>query len=252
MAEAAISGAPVGSSAGGEHPKFTAIVQRGAQLRHVLVKFSPAVKDWSGERWSDLLIAEHLASNALVDVGVTAAATELVFCGKRTFLESTRFDRTGERGRIGTVSLAALVDHHLGRRDNWTSAAVRLKALRVLSAESAEAVRRAATFGQLIGNTDMHFGKLSFFSSFQGTLSLAPVYDMLPMAYAPVAGEELPQASFEPPLPAAGNLDIWPAVAERAETYWREVAEHEHISSGFGSLAARNAAAIARARKLLP
>jgi hypothetical protein len=252
MAEAAISGAPVGSCAAGEHPKFTAVLQRGSQLRHVIVKFSPVVKDRSGERWSDLLVAEHLASKALGDVGVTAAATELVFCGKRVFLESTRFDRAGERGRIGVVSLAALVDHHLGQRDNWAGAASRLKALRVISAASAEAVRRAAAFGELIGNTDMHFGNLSFFFSFQGALSLAPVYDMLPMMYAPVGGEEPPKTHFEPPLPSAANLDIWPAIAERAERYWREVAEDERISRAFASLAAKNANAIARARKLLP
>ncbi len=252
MAEAALSGAPVGSSAAGEHPKFTAILQRGARLRHVLVKFSPAVKDRSSERWSDLLVAEHLASKALGDVGVTAAATELVFCGDRTFLESTRFDRVGERGRIGVVSLAAIVDHHIGRRDSWSSAAARLKTLGVISAASAEAIRRAATFGQLIGNTDMHFGNLSFLFSFQGALSLAPVYDMLPMMYAPVMGEELPRAGFEPPLPSGANLDIWPTIAGRAERYWRDVAEHERISPGFASLATQNAVAIARARKLLP
>jgi hypothetical protein len=221
-------------------------------LRHVLVKFSPLAKDPLGERWSDLLIAEHLASEALEDVGVKAAATELVFCGNRTFVESTRFDRTGERGRIGTVTLSALVDHHCGRRDDWTSAAARLKAMRVISGASADAVRRAEVFGQLIGNTDMHFGNLSFFLSFQGALSLAPVYDMLPMMYAPVGGERLPKTGLEPPLPSGGNLDIWPTMAERAERYWRELAEHQQISSGFASLAARNATAIARARKLLP
>jgi len=252
MAEAALSGAPVGSSAGGEHPKFTAILQRGARLRHVLVKFSPELKDRSGERWSDLLVAEHLASKALGDIGVTAAATELAFCGDRTFLESARFDRAGERGRIAIVSLAALVDHHIGRRDSWTSAAARLGAMGVISAASAEAIRRAATFGQLIGNTDMHFGNLSFLFSFRGALSLAPVYDMLPMAYAPVMGVDLPKAGFEPPLPSGANLDIWPAIAARAERYWRDVAEHGEISSGFASLAAKNAAAVARARKLLP
>jgi hypothetical protein len=122
----------------------------------------------------------------------------------------------------------------------------------VISAASAEAVRRAATFGQLIGNTDMHFGNLAFFFSFNGALSLAPVYDMLPMAYAPMAGEELPRARFEPPLPSAGNLEIWPAIAARAESYWQEVAGNKGISPDFALFARQNAAGIARAKKLLP
>ncbi len=252
MAEAAMAGAPVGSSAAGEHPKFTAVLQHGTRLRHVLVKFSPVTKDPASERWSDLLVAEHLAGKALGDVGVAAPVTELVSCGNRVFIESTRFDRSGERGRIGVVSLAALADYHIGRRDTWTSAAARLKAMGVISATSADTVRRAATFGQLIGNTDMHFGNLSFLFSFDTTLSLAPVYDMLPMMYSPLAGGELPQARFEPPLPTGDNLDIWAAIAQRAEQYWRELAEHGQVSGGFAAVARKNAASIARARKLLP
>jgi hypothetical protein len=57
---------------------------------------------------------------------------------------------------------------------------------------------------------------------------------------------------LEPPLPSAGNLDIWPAIAERAEAYWDEVAGNERVSSGFAKTATRNAASIAQARKLLP
>ncbi len=178
--------------------------------------------------------------------------TELVSSGNRVFIESTRFDRSGERGRIGVVSLAALADCHIGRRDTWMSAAARLKAMGVISATSADTVRRAATFGQLIGNTDMHFGNLSFLFSFDTTLSLAPVYDMLPMMYSPHAGGELPQARFEPPLPTGDNLDIWAAIAQRAEQYWRELAEHGQVSGGFAAVARKNAASIARARKLLP
>ena len=185
LAEAAIAGDPAGSSAAGEHPKFTAVLQRGSQVRQVLVKFSPTINDRVSQRWSDLLVAEHLASKALGDIRVPSTATELVSGGNRLFLECVRFDRRGEHGRIGVVSLAAVVDHHIGRRDNWIAAAASLKALGVITAGTVESIRRAATFGQLIGNTDMHFGNLSFLFSFGGALSLAPVYDMLPMAYAP-------------------------------------------------------------------
>lgn len=252
LADAAIAGDPAGSAAAGEHPKFTAVLQRGSQVRQVLVKFSPTISDRVSQRWSDLLVAEHLASKALGDIGVPSAGTELVSGGNRLFLECVRFDRRGEHGRIGVVSLAAVADHHIGRRDNWIAAATSLKAVGVIAAHTAESIRRAATFGQLIGNTDMHFGNLSFLFSFAGALSLAPVYDMLPMAYAPVGSEELPEREFKPPLPTAANLEIWPEIADRAAAYWQEVAAHDLVSADFRALAARNAESIARLRKALP
>jgi len=252
LAEAALAGEPAGSSAAGEQPKFTAVLQRGSQVRQVLVKFSPTINDRVSQRWSDLLVAEHLASKALGDIGVPSAGTELVSGGNRLFLECVRFDRRGEHGRIGVVSLAAVVDHHLGRRDSWMAAATSLRAIGVISASTAESIRRAATFGQLIGNTDMHFGNLSFLFSFGGSLSLAPVYDMLPMAYAPLGSEGLPERRFEPALPGAGNLEIWPEIADRAAAYWQEVAAHDLVSADFAALAARNADSISRIRKALP
>ena len=251
LAESAISGAPAGSSAGGEQPKFTAVVRGGAkaEARHVLVKFSPPVTDRVSQRWSDLLVAEHLANKALGDIAVVAAPSELVTGGGRVFLESRRFDRTGRRGRIGVVSLAAVADHYIGRRDSWIAATKSLQALHTLSAATVDAVRRIATFGQLAGNTDMHFGNLSFFFSFGTPLSLAPVYDMLPMMYAPVAGDELPQREYDPPLPVADNLDIWPAIAARAIEYWRTVAAHELISADFAGLARANAERLASTKR---
>ena len=245
LAEAAIAGAPPGSSAGGEQPKFTTVLRGGGEeVSHVLVKFSPPVMDRVSQRWADLLVAEHVANKKLGEIAVVAASSELVTGGGRVFLESQRFDRTGHRGRIGVVSLAAVADHYIGRRDNWIAAVKRLQALRAVSATAVDAVRRIATFGQLIGNTDMHFGNLSFFCSFGTPLSLAPVYDMLPMMYAPVAGEELPQRQYEPPLPVADNLDLWPAIAERAVEYWREVAAHPLVSADFAQLARENAASL--------
>jgi hypothetical protein len=40
----------------------------------LLIKFSQRIADRASQRWSDLLVAEHLASKALGDIGVTAAA----------------------------------------------------------------------------------------------------------------------------------------------------------------------------------
>lgn len=247
LAAAAIAGMPAGSSAAGEHPKFAATLQGEAEILHVLVKFSPPITDGVSQRWADLLVAEHLAGRALPDVGVLAANSGVVTAGERRFLESQRFDRSGARGRVGVVSLAALVDHHIGRRDDWMTAAAHLRAIGALAPPAADTMRRAATFGQLIGNTDMHFGNLSFFFDTGGPLALTPVYDMLPMLYAPVGGDELPERKFEPPPPVAENLDIWPAIAARAVAYWNEVAGHELISGEFAQIARNNAAILERA-----
>jgi hypothetical protein len=252
LADSAIAGIPPGSSAGGEHPKFTVEIGDRDHVRHVLVKFSPKRTDRVSQRWSDLLVAEHIASKSLGVVGVPANATELVVAGNRLFLEVERFDRTGMRGRIGIASLAAIADRHVGRRENWIAAAESLKSMGKVSGKDAESIRRAATFGQLIGNSDMHFGNLSFFASLGREFSLAPVYDMLPMMYAPVAGDELPDREFETALPSAGNLSIWKSMAAAAEDYWRKVASHELISTEFAVRASENAAAVSRTRTLVP
>jgi hypothetical protein len=252
LADLAIAGTPAGSSAGGEHPKFTAAVTAQDNVRHVLVKFSPPRSDRIARRWSDLLVAEHVASKSLGAIGVPASVTDLIVAGERMFLEVERFDRIGSRGRIGMASLAAISDQYIGRRDNWTAAADSLKAIGKISGHDNEAIRRAATFGQLIGNSDMHFGNLSFYSASGAAFSLAPIYDMLPMMYAPVAGDELQNREFEVRLPTGSNLAIWQSIAEAAELYWRKVATHELISEDFAMTASQNADVILRARKMVP
>jgi hypothetical protein len=252
LADTAIAGAPAGSSAGGEHPKFTTVVNGKDGVRHVLVKFSPARSDRAAQRWFDLLVAEHVASKALGTIGVSASATDLIVARDRMFLEVERFDRVGDRGRIGIVSLAAISDHYIGRRDNWTSAGESLAAIGKMSADDVDAIRRAATFGQLIGNTDMHFGNLSLYSASGAAFPLAPLYDMLPMMYAPMAGDALPDREFDVPMPSASNLAIWKSIAAAAAIYWRDVAGHERISKDFASIALRNAAAISRAIEAVP
>jgi hypothetical protein len=114
--------APPGSSAGGEHPKFTTSLRSGKRIRHAVVKFSPLGADAVSQRWADLLVSEHLATEALRRSGLTSASSELLAIDGRIFLEANRFDRTGVRGRVGIVSLAAVANHYLGRRDNWISA----------------------------------------------------------------------------------------------------------------------------------
>jgi predicted nucleic acid-binding protein len=251
MADAAIAGSAPGSSAGGEHPKFTACVRQARAGRHVLVKFSPGGTDRVAQRWSDLLTSEYLATQVLYGAGLTPTTTELLMARGRTFLEAERFDRHGARGRSGLVSLAALANQYLGTRDNWIAATSSLAKMRVISREDAETVRRLATFGRLIANTDMHFGNLSFRLSFERKLMLAPVYDMLPMLYAPTAGDVVTAREFDPPLPAAGTLDIWREIAGLAVKYWQQVCSHRNVSADFAALARRNAERVAAVAKLV-
>jgi hypothetical protein len=251
LAEAALSGAAPGSSAGGEHPKFTASLRHERALSHVLVKFSPSTNDRLAERWSDLLLSEHLATQVLQNAHLTPSTSEMVRAGGRTFLESERFDRHGTRGRSGLVSLAALSNQYLGVRDNWVTATARLAKMRLISHHDAETVRRLATFGRLIANTDMHFGNLSFHLSFDRKPSLAPVYDMLPMLYAPTAGDLVPAREFDPPLPTATNLDIWKEITTLAVEYWRRISSHRDVSSDFAAIASGNADRVATVAKLI-
>jgi hypothetical protein len=59
LASRAMDGQPVGSSAGGEQPKFTASIERAGEILDVLVKVSPPVETIEGRRWADLLVCEH-------------------------------------------------------------------------------------------------------------------------------------------------------------------------------------------------
>jgi hypothetical protein len=88
MAEDSMQGEPPGSSAGGEQPKFTAVIRReddGMLVEHVIVKFSPQVNTPSGRRWGDLLICEHLALQVLARNGIPAARTTILELDSRVF-----------------------------------------------------------------------------------------------------------------------------------------------------------------------
>lgn len=92
--------------------------------------------------------------------------------------------------------------------------------------------------GQLIGNSDRHFGNLSFFVEGEHRFRLAPVYDMLPMLFAPV-GTDLIERRFEPAPPTADTLDVWPQAARCAAAYWGRLATTDELSAGFRQLALR-------------
>jgi hypothetical protein len=224
----------------GEQPKFT-VRLTGSEPTSLIVKFSPLLKDPAGRRWADLLVAEHLALETLSDAGLPAARSAILESAGRCYLEVQRFDRVGSTGRRGMVSLLAVDAARFGELDRWSRAAARLCAEQALSREDVERVRRLEAFAILIRNTDRHFGNLSLFDDYTGVFALAPIYDMLPMAYAPHADGHVPDAA-NPPLPTAETADGWSDSLRLAKAYWRRVAEDTRVSASFRDLADRHAA----------
>jgi hypothetical protein len=252
FAAAAMVGAPPGSSANGEHPKFTACIAEGERRTHVIVKFSPPRSTAEGQRWSDLLTAEYLAHRMLEESGIAACSSRLLEYGDRLFLECDRFDRIGADGRRGVVSLYALDTARYGQLDSWTACAERLVADSLLSAEDAERIRFLDVFGSLIANTDRHFGNVTLFDRYLGLFELAPVYDMLPMLFAPQDGQLVPR-QFEMVPARAAWLSVWARARALAEGYWERVAQDPRISEAFKQLSHQSLAVLrAMSRRARP
>lgn len=248
IVRASMSGQP-GSSAGGEQSKFATY----SEGRHVLVKFADRDEGAASRRWGELLVCESLALETLGAAGFQAASTSTMLVDGYRFLEIERFDRIGVRGRKALVSLRAIDNEYFGALDTWTKASRRLLDARFIDAEDARRMRWLDTFGQLIGNTDRHFGNISFFvedprffvrdpDSFvkddPGRLRLAPVYDMLPMVFAP-NGASVIERSFSPQPPTADTLDVWPDAARWAVKYWRRLEDAAELSREFRERSAR-------------
>jgi HipA-like C-terminal domain len=221
---------PAGSSAGGEQPKFLAMLDTGA---HVLVKFSPPLNTPFGQRWHDLLHTEAVALQTLVAHGVAAARCTVVSSALRSYLISERFDRVGPSGRRHVVSIGAAHAAFVpGPYQHWAASCEALARQRRLQEPQAAAhtARLLWQFGRLIGNADMHSGNLSLVVDasqplLKGRFSLAPAYDMLSMRWRPdpMLGGAADYSPFEPDAlslagPAASIAkDFWEALAERAE-----------------------------------
>ena len=240
LADAALQDGQPGSSAGGEQPKFCTV----ADGLPVIVKFSPAGDAPADQRWRDLLVCEHLALQALVGHGIPAAASRIVSGGGRVFLEVVRFDRTAQ-GRVGMVSLMAYDTEYVGKIDNWANTAERMAARNLLTDRDADRLRFLEAFGILIGNTDRHYGNISLLIE-GDDWALAPAYDVLPMIYAPTAGE-LVERDFNP---AALNAPVqtlrqWADARLLARSYWGTVAADDRISEAFRQRAAAHAQALA-------
>jgi hypothetical protein len=230
------------SLAAGEFPKFT---ERRLMKtpKHVIVKFSGADGSPQEQRWSDLLVCEHLALTTIADtLQLNAAQSRIYQLGGRTFYEVERFDRHGEFGRSGVCSWHELNFALFGGIGTWSDGAKALLGANYISEETARRINLLEHFGQLIANSDMHDGNLAFLPG----LRLAPAYDMLPMLYAPQRGVELVERKFAPALPVPRERSAWVQAAQAAVVFWRRAECDQRISEEFRSISKENAEQVER------
>jgi hypothetical protein len=247
LAANALQGSAPGSSAAGEQPKFTTILKEQRKIKHVLVKFSPQSSDAGGARWRDLLISESIALKILTDTGISASQVSVIEKQGQTFLEVKRFDRIEENGRAGLISMGALDDEWFGSRDNWIQNSMRLFERGAISDKDASTIKLLYSFGKLIANSDMHFGNISFFWNVTSVdfIKLAPVYDMLPMLYAPIDGK-IVKREFKPSPPNPDAVEEWSHALPLALKFWQSVSNDKRISVDFKKIAKNNYAVLSK------
>lgn len=235
LADQAMGGEVPGTSAGGEQPKFTAFCSDLAA--HVIVKFSPRGSDPVARRWRDILITEFHAAETIHAADHPAAETRLLERDGRLFLESRRFDRSGEYGRLPMISLQYVDAEFSGVGRGWPQAMKALHDQGLLSWQHLLDACVLWSFGRLIHNTDMHLGNLSL--GIDGDVfRLLPVYDMGSMGFAPISGELRP---FHFTCPELGDLgleqsktrSIRDLATTMARDFWWRVAGDERISPEF-------------------
>jgi hypothetical protein len=240
LATAALAGELVGSSAGGEQPKFNCLVEGINTPYAALVKFSTPQDNAATRRWRDLLIAEHVALSMLNQAGIACAHSELLESDSQTFLETTRFDRcynaNGRLGRLGMVSLGALDDEFAGLSLAWPQVTQVLAQQNIITQTAHQTVAKAHAFGQLIANADMHRGNLSFMHQGELPLEIAPIYDMLPMHYAPRSSGVVPTEVPPINITHAESLPNLRTMLPLAQQFWQAITTDARISQGFQTI----------------
>lgn len=232
LGNAAIAGEHVGSSAGGEQAKFTALVEG----QHRIVKFATDATD-NSRRWQDLLSLEHVALQILRDAGIAVAETELLDLEGLRCLIVSRFDRIGDMGRRAVISLAAAAEQVDG---SWTDAAEGMQTRGQLSNEGLQRIALLDAFGALIANTDRHHYNVLLFPTESGVYTVAPAFDQLPMAYAPPASGNLRYTAVDDPHPAMNTLAIWGEAQALASEFWKR-ARGQRLSASMRSIVREHA-----------
>ncbi len=225
-----------GSSAAGEEPKFLVKKKLATdspnsnQYDSLIVKFSSANDDELTKRKKELLVCEHLALKTLSDNKINSAYSELFEFEGRLFLEILRFDRD-RINRFGLISLLSLDMEFIGSGSNWETIAKSLRNMGKISNLQYQEILFRYYFGILIGNTDMHSGNLSFFADGEQIIGLAPVYDMLPMVFAPFNNEIISPKDKIYRI-SKKNVPIFNKAEKISNLFWENVYNHNKISDG--------------------
>lgn len=232
LADSVMRGSVPGSSAGGEQPKFTAFNSNSSS--HVIVKFSPKGDNELADRWRDILITEYHACKILHNRIFPAAETRLIEMGERLFLETRRFDRSGEYGRHSMISLQSIDAEFTGLGSNWPQVLNALFRKRIINEQDVFNAESLWSFGRLINNTDMHLGNLSL--AIEGEIfRLLPLYDMCSMGFAPKSSGEIQPFAFVPPELKDKSIskDRIKIIEKIAFNFWESVASDQRISAEF-------------------
>ena len=120
---------------------------------------------------------------------------------------------------------------YAGRGRGWADVGAVLHGHGLLDKGDLDDLAWAETFGAWIGNSDMHLGNISLAPA-AGCFRLLPIYDMLPMAFAPVRGE-LPEVKLRPPIRTDNNGEVWEPTRRAAATFWDRVADDTQCSPSF-------------------
>lgn len=226
LSVAALAGEHVGSSAGGEQPKFTALVNG----QHRMVKFATDETD-NARRWQDLLTLENVALETLRDAGIQAAETRIHEVDGLRCLVIDRFDRINEAGRRAVMTLAAVS----GRVDgSWADAGEGLERRGELSGDDSRHIALLDAYGALIANTDRHQYNVLLFPAGTG-YAVAPAFDQLPMAYAPPASGNFRNSAVNEPRPTVNTLQVWDDARNLAREFWLRAAD-QHLSESMQAI----------------
>ena len=184
LAKAALAGQPAGSPVWGDSPKFGAVTLRGRGYTHqVIVKFSPPGDSAAAIRARDLLLCEWLALETLSACGIRTSRARILESHGQIFLELERFDRSGEGGRIRTMSCLSLGMPHL-ENPSWTSMGNLLAHEGKISPEDLHHLRTLEAFSRMIANSDRSVDNISFlWPPGEPHAALSPAYDVLPSFY---------------------------------------------------------------------
>lgn len=231
-----LAGEQPGFSVAGEQPKFLAYTNKG----HVIVKYSPAGQSNEVQRWRDLLISEHIALKTLRSkLKIETINTTLHDYKGRIFLECIRYDRHGLNGRSSAIAIDSIDAEYIGVGQYWPSVAQGLHKLKRLNEKDRQTIITAHLFGQWIANNDMHLGNLSVSADDDG-FKLLPIYDMLPMKYAPMRGE-LADITWSSPQLNENNQAIWHKTGLAGCAYWKILSDEKSLSKSFLDIAKTNA-----------